>query len=173
MVSFLREFTAFLLERKKYWLLPVFIVMAMFGGLIVLTKGTAVAPFIYTPFLRAPSCPRGFPVLLRQPGRICRRWAPPGPPPGRTFHPQEIRCQLSTPCGRVLPQGRRCYARGRRLRRLLRQALSEIRAPARNLSHLQPAGVQLIPHGAAVMAARKALPQIAARRRAESARTEF
>ncbi|HKD22260.1 MAG TPA: DUF5989 family protein [Rhizomicrobium sp.] len=50
MVSFLREFAAFLLERKKYWLLPVFVVMAIFGGLIVLTKGTAVAPFIYTLF---------------------------------------------------------------------------------------------------------------------------
>ena len=50
MVSFLREFAAFLLEGKKYWLLPVFIVMALFGGLIVLTKGTAVAPFFYTLF---------------------------------------------------------------------------------------------------------------------------
>jgi hypothetical protein len=36
--------------RKKYWLLPVFIVMVLFGGLIVLTKGSAVAPFIYTLF---------------------------------------------------------------------------------------------------------------------------
>src|SRR5260370_40717144 len=56
MISFLREFAAFLLERKKYWLLPVFIVMAIFGGLIVLTKGTAGAPFLYTPFLRALRC---------------------------------------------------------------------------------------------------------------------
>ena len=36
--------------RKKFWLLPIFIVMAMFGGLIVLTQGSAVAPFIYTIF---------------------------------------------------------------------------------------------------------------------------
>ena len=50
MVSFLREFWAFLRVRKKYWLLPVLIVMAMFGGLIVLTNGTAVAPFIYAIF---------------------------------------------------------------------------------------------------------------------------
>ena len=50
MMSFLREFRAFLRARKKYWLLPVFIVMALFGGLIVLTKGSAVAPFIYTLF---------------------------------------------------------------------------------------------------------------------------
>jgi hypothetical protein len=49
-VSFLREFWSFLRVRKKYWLLPVFIVMVLFGGLIVLTKGSAVAPFIYTLF---------------------------------------------------------------------------------------------------------------------------
>jgi hypothetical protein len=50
MVAFLREFWTFLLARKKFWLLPIFIVLAFFGGLIVLTKGTAVAPFIYTLF---------------------------------------------------------------------------------------------------------------------------
>jgi Family of unknown function (DUF5989) len=50
MISFLREFWAFLGVRKKFWLLPVFIMMAIFGGLIVLTKGSAVAPFIYTIF---------------------------------------------------------------------------------------------------------------------------
>lgn len=50
MIAFLREFIAFLRERKKFWLLPIFIVVAMFGGLIVLTQGSAVAPFIYTIF---------------------------------------------------------------------------------------------------------------------------
>jgi Family of unknown function (DUF5989) len=50
MLSFLSEFWAFLRVRKKFWLLPVFIVMMLFGGLIVLTKGSAVAPFIYTLF---------------------------------------------------------------------------------------------------------------------------
>jgi uncharacterized protein DUF5989 len=50
MTTFLREFLAFLRARKKFWLLPVFIVMAIFGGLIVLTQGSAVAPFIYTIF---------------------------------------------------------------------------------------------------------------------------
>jgi hypothetical protein len=49
-MSFLREFWAFLRVRKKFWLLPTLAVMAVFGGLIVLTKGTAVAPFIYTLF---------------------------------------------------------------------------------------------------------------------------
>jgi hypothetical protein len=48
--SFLIEFWAFLRVRKKFWLLPVLIVMVVFGGLIVLTQGSAVAPFIYTLF---------------------------------------------------------------------------------------------------------------------------
>ena len=50
MLSFLREFCAFLSVHKKFWLLPIFVVLGLFGGLIVLTKGTAVAPFIYTLF---------------------------------------------------------------------------------------------------------------------------
>ncbi|MCC6779454.1 MAG: hypothetical protein IT537_22970 [Hyphomicrobiales bacterium] len=50
MLSFLREFWAFLRVRKKYWLMPIFIMMVIFGGLIVLTKGSAIAPFIYTIF---------------------------------------------------------------------------------------------------------------------------
>jgi fluoride ion exporter CrcB/FEX len=50
MSSFLREFWLFLRERKKYWLLPVLIVMSVLGGLIVLTQGSAIAPFIYTVF---------------------------------------------------------------------------------------------------------------------------
>lgn len=48
--SFLREYWGFLRVRKKYWLLPVLLVMVLFGGLIVLTQGSAVAPFIYTLF---------------------------------------------------------------------------------------------------------------------------
>jgi hypothetical protein len=50
MLSFLREFWSFLRVRKKYWLLPIFIMMIIFGGLIMLTQGSAVAPFIYTLF---------------------------------------------------------------------------------------------------------------------------
>jgi len=50
MLSFLREFWLFLRVRKKYWLMPIFIVMVIFGGLIVLTQGSAIAPFIYTIF---------------------------------------------------------------------------------------------------------------------------
>jgi uncharacterized protein DUF5989 len=44
------EFWAFMKERKKFWLLPIVIVLLVFGGLIVLTQGSAVAPFIYTLF---------------------------------------------------------------------------------------------------------------------------
>tara|TARA_Y100000590_G_scaffold451178_1_gene592082 strand:- start:2918 stop:3070 length:153 start_codon:yes stop_codon:yes gene_type:complete len=50
MLSFLREFWEFLKERKKYWLLPIIIVLMLFGILIVLSQGSAVAPFIYTIF---------------------------------------------------------------------------------------------------------------------------
>jgi hypothetical protein len=50
MISFLREIWAFMRVRKKFWLLPIFIMMVLFGGLVVLTKGSAVAPFIYTIF---------------------------------------------------------------------------------------------------------------------------
>ncbi|MDA7718915.1 DUF5989 family protein [Candidatus Pelagibacter sp.] len=49
-MSFLREFIEFLSVRKKYWLLPLIIVLVVFGGLIVLSQGSAVAPFIYTIF---------------------------------------------------------------------------------------------------------------------------
>ena len=49
-MEFLREFMRFLSVRKKYWLLPIILVILLFGGLIVLTQGTAVAPFIYTIF---------------------------------------------------------------------------------------------------------------------------
>ena len=49
-MSFLKELTQFLMARKKYWLLPIFLVLFIFGGLIILVKGSAVAPFIYTLF---------------------------------------------------------------------------------------------------------------------------
>jgi len=49
-MSFLREFWFFMRERKKFWLLPILIMMTVLGGLIVLTKGSAIAPFIYTVF---------------------------------------------------------------------------------------------------------------------------
>jgi hypothetical protein len=50
MLSFIREFWAFMRIRKKYWLLPVLIMMVLLGGLVVLTQGSAIAPFIYTIF---------------------------------------------------------------------------------------------------------------------------
>jgi Family of unknown function (DUF5989) len=49
-MSFLAEITSFLLARKKFWLLPIVVAMVMLGGLVVLTQGSAVAPFIYTLF---------------------------------------------------------------------------------------------------------------------------
>ena len=49
-MDFLKEFWEFLKVRKKYWLLPIIIVLVIFGGLIVLSQGSVVAPFIYTIF---------------------------------------------------------------------------------------------------------------------------
>ena len=49
-MGFIAELWRFIRIRRKYWLLPIFLVLALFGGLVVLTQGTAVAPFIYTLF---------------------------------------------------------------------------------------------------------------------------
>jgi hypothetical protein len=49
-MSFLKELWMFMRFRKKIWLLPIPIMMLVFGGLVVLTQGSAVAPFIYTIF---------------------------------------------------------------------------------------------------------------------------
>ena len=50
MIEFLQELWAFMRERKKFWLLPIILVLMLLGALIVLTQGSAVAPFIYTLF---------------------------------------------------------------------------------------------------------------------------
>ena len=49
-MAFLLELWAFMRVRKKYWLLPVMFMFVLFGGLLVLSHGSAVAPFIYTLF---------------------------------------------------------------------------------------------------------------------------
>lgn len=49
-MSFLKEFWRFIRVRKKYWLLPILVMLVVFGGLVLLTKGSALAPFIYTLF---------------------------------------------------------------------------------------------------------------------------
>ena len=49
-MSFFIEFVKFLMVRKKYWLLPIIIILFLFGSLIILTEDTAVAPFIYQIF---------------------------------------------------------------------------------------------------------------------------
>lgn len=50
MLDFVREMLAYLLRRQKYWLFPVLLAMCLLGGLLVLTEGSAIAPFIYTLF---------------------------------------------------------------------------------------------------------------------------
>jgi hypothetical protein len=50
MNTFVMELWKFMQERKKFWLLPIIMVLVLFGTLVVLTEGSAVAPFIYTLF---------------------------------------------------------------------------------------------------------------------------
>lgn len=49
-MNFIKEFLEFLKIRKKYWLIPILLVLVLFGGIIILSQGSAVAPFIYTIF---------------------------------------------------------------------------------------------------------------------------
>lgn len=49
-MSFITELWKFLRVRKKFWMLPILVMMVLLGGLLVLTQGSAVAPFIYTVF---------------------------------------------------------------------------------------------------------------------------
>ncbi len=50
MLTFISEMWTFLRTRRKFWLLPAILILALFGGLIVLSQGSAIAPFIYTIF---------------------------------------------------------------------------------------------------------------------------
>ena len=49
-MSLIAELWVFMRVRKKFWLLPIIVMMVVFGGLVILTQGSAVAPFIYTIF---------------------------------------------------------------------------------------------------------------------------
>jgi Family of unknown function (DUF5989) len=49
-MGFLREFARFVLRRKKYWLVPVLLVMLLIGGIVVFSQGSVLAPLIYTIF---------------------------------------------------------------------------------------------------------------------------
>jgi hypothetical protein len=49
-MDFVKDFWGFLKVRKKFWLLPIILTLLLFGALIVLTSGSAIAPFIYTLF---------------------------------------------------------------------------------------------------------------------------
>lgn len=50
MLSLAREIVAYMGARKKFWLLPVFLMLGLVGGMLVLAQGSAIAPFIYTVF---------------------------------------------------------------------------------------------------------------------------
>jgi hypothetical protein len=50
MMDFIAELWSFMRVRRKYWLIPIIVMMVVFGGLVILSNGSAVAPFIYTLF---------------------------------------------------------------------------------------------------------------------------
>ncbi len=50
MIEFLKELVQFMFERKKYWLFPIILFSVLLGGILVVSQGSAVAPFIYTIF---------------------------------------------------------------------------------------------------------------------------
>jgi hypothetical protein len=50
MLAVFAELWTFMRARQKYWLVPIIVMLALFGGLVILTQGSAVAPFIYTLF---------------------------------------------------------------------------------------------------------------------------
>lgn len=49
-MEFIKELVQFMMERKKFWLVPIILTLAIVGGLLVLAQGSVVAPFIYTLF---------------------------------------------------------------------------------------------------------------------------
>lgn len=49
-MDFIKDLFGFITKRKKFWLLPIILTLLLFGGLIMITSGTAIAPFIYTLF---------------------------------------------------------------------------------------------------------------------------
>lgn len=49
-MEFLKELFIFLHVRKKYWLMPIIFIMVLFGGILFLAQGSAIAPFVYTIF---------------------------------------------------------------------------------------------------------------------------
>jgi len=50
MFDLLKDLWAFMRERKKFWLLPIIVVLVLLGGLLIIAQGSAIAPFIYTLF---------------------------------------------------------------------------------------------------------------------------
>ena len=49
-MSFFKEFYKYIVKRNKFWLIPILFFLLIFGGLFIVTQGTAIAPFIYTIF---------------------------------------------------------------------------------------------------------------------------
>jgi hypothetical protein len=50
MLSFVKELSIFMIQRRKFWLMPIVVMMVLLGGLLLLAEGSVIAPFVYTFF---------------------------------------------------------------------------------------------------------------------------
>ncbi len=166
-MTFLAELWSFLRAGRKISMMPMLIVMILLGGPLILAKGSAVAPSS----IRCSSAsdgthPRNFRLLPRQCRCPGRRWRDRNGCPGRAIRAARARPALSRQRDPPLSRRGRYRARRDRSHRLLRKALPEVRAPARNLSRLCAARLPFVPHRAAGVAEREAVPEAPADRRA-------
>ena len=159
-MSFLRELFDFIRARRKFWLIPIFAVMLVLGGLLVLTKGSAsrrsstrsseqtsvrvlgISAFYHDSAARI--VVDGKIVAAAQEERFTRKKHDAGFPG----------CRRS-----LLPDGRQIVGGRARSCGVLREAVSQIRTPARDLSRLCAAGLSIVPKGDAGLAEGEAVPE--------------
>ena len=148
----------FLGARRKFWLLPIILVIVLLGGLLVLAQGSVVAPFIYTLFY--PMRVLGISAYYHDSAAALVRDGHVSPPRRRSASrarstTRDSRTTRSAPAWRAPARARRRD----RLRRVLRQAVPQVRAPARDLPRVRAARLHLVPQGAAAVGQGKAVPE--------------
>ena len=170
-MSFLKELVQFLMARKKYWLIPIFLVMIVFGGLIVLAQGLGGRAVHLHAVLTGAARMRILGIsafyhdsaaALVVDGRDRRGRA------GGALHPQEARRRLSAPCHRLLPGGGGIRSTTSTTSCSTKSRSSSSSGCSRPISRSRRAA-SLVPHGGAAVAAREAVPEGHAARRAEEA----
>ena len=168
-MSFLLEFLRFLQVRKKYWLLPVLMMTVVFGGLIVLTQGSAVAPFI-----TLLSCVSFGSLALyarqrsRAGGRRADRCSSAGGAlSNRKKHDSFLTARCNTACPRPNAGSRKWISSSSTTSHSL------VRAAARDLPRVRATRLQVIQHRYSDLVAGKAVPEELADHGAAQARTQL